>query len=714
MDSNTQFRVSWVTRKVHAIIGAVLALALLYACGRGSDAEPEAVNRLPLASLKLNSLKNCDAYKTYVTEALVEQYRPRRGSQLPAESTSGGPQSAPTAPASGDGSASTASSAPTHVTGTNNQEAGVDEPDIVKTDAKNGILYIARGNSLRIVAGHPPKELKELGALDAGGNVYDLFLDEAKQRTVLFSAHYDQRVPASPPMGGDAMTLPGFYQRVQYVVSFVDVSNPAQPMLTERWTLDGFPLDARRVDTRIHFVLSDPLELPVSLANDAAFWKLYSSYYNAPNTDAASAIEQQIVDAVRAAIAPIDAAALLPSITIAKNGQTVTQPMVGCGDVRAPKVITRPSLLTVASFDTDGGNLSASAITADGATVYASPANLYITQYSGGWFNNDEHRPQTAIHQFSVSSAAPQYVATGVVDGWVQNSFNLSEYNGNLRVATNSNVWSKGVSTRTNDLFILQDNGNGELAARSSVRDFGKGESMFSTRFLGPRGFVVTFRSVDPLFAFDLSNPDHPKLAGELTIPGFSTYMHPLDEKHLLTIGRDGSTSGMQLQIFDVSDLAHPNLAYTYSPALPPGGGYSYTTAEYDHHAFTFDATNNVLAIPLSYSSSSTYFNGIAAFKIDIAAGIREIIQVDHADMANTANCSTAAPIIAPCNYWYAANPSRSVIMSIGSEMTLYSISDAGVKATSLTPPIITLGSVVFPPNPPPPIVIEPAIGLAQ
>ncbi len=703
MDMHNQSEMNRALRALPAILGTVLMFTLLTACGKGSsDSKNTGVNRVSLAALKLNTLTSCDAYKTYATDALVEQYRPQRGAQLAVESNSGGTQSPPASPASTGAAAGSADSAtPTHVTGTNNQETGVDEPDIVKTDTK-GNLYIARGQFLRIVAGHPPTALKELGALDAGGNVYDLFLDEAMRRVVLFAAHYEQLVPVSPPRG-DAITLPAFYQRVQYVVSFVDVSDLAHPVLTERWKLDGFPLDARHTDARIHVVLSNPLQLPASLSNDPAFWNLYTDYYNAPDADAASVIEQKIVSAIRTAFANVDAAKLLPLVTIEGNdGQTSTQTIVGCGDISAPKVLIRPSLLTVASFDTDGSNLSASAITADGATVYASLTHFYVTQTSGGWFNTGDYQPQTAIHQFSVSGAAPKYVATGVVDGWIQNSYNLSEYNSDLRVTTNTNIWSKGVSTRTNDLFILRSNGSGELAVHSAVRDFGKGEAMFSTRFFDQRAFVVTFRSVDPLFAFDLSDPDHPTLAGELTIPGFSSYMHPLGDNHLLTIGRDGATWGTQLQIFDVADLAHPQLAYKHSLLLEEG--YSYSSAEYDPHAFTFDATSKVLAIPLSYSNSSNYFNGIAAFKIDVASGITELVKVDHADLANQAtNCSagTTITLAAACNYWYAANPSRSVIMSADTGLTLYSISDAGVKATSLVSPYAPLGSVVFPFDPP-------------
>lgn len=685
------------------ILGAVLAFMLLSACGRSANGDdPDDSKREALRTLKLAALESCDAYKTYVTASLIEQYRPRGWSSQPVIYPSPSPQSAPAAPAAGGDSASTASSTPTHVTGTNNQEEGVDEPDIIKTDA-NGILYIARGDSLRIVAGHPPGALKELAALAAGGNVYDLFLDEGKQRAVLFAAHYEQPIPVGPPSPGSLIAMPIIYRPVQYIVSFVDVSSPEHPVLTSRWAFDGRPLDSRRIDARVHFVLTAPIELPVSLASDATFWQLYADYYSAPTADQASVAEQKIITAIRAAIAPMDAAKFLPSITIDTAGQINTRSLVGCGDVSAPKVVTHPTLLTVASFDTDGSNLSASAITADGATVYASPTHLYVTQSSGGWFGNDQTKPQTAIHQFSLSGNTPKYVATGVVDGWVLNSFSLSEYNGNLRVATNTTSWSNNVMSRTNDLFVMRDNGNGELTTRGAVRDFGNGESIFSARFLGARGFVVTFRQVDPLFAFDLSDPDHPKLAGELTIPGFSTYMHPLGDKHLLTLGRDGSAWGgaTQLQIFDVSDLAHPKLAHAYTPVLP-GSGYSYSEAAYDHHAFTFDEVNKVLAIPLSYSSSTDYFNGIAAFNVDLEKGISPIVQVDHADLANQAYCGPL-PSITSCNYWYAAYPRRSVIMSDANGVTLYSISDAGVKATDLAPPNNTLGSVVFPAEPLPP-----------
>jgi hypothetical protein len=470
----------------------------------------------------------------------------------------------------------------------------------------------------------------------------------------------------------------------------------------------------RRVDARAHVVLTNPIELPAALADDTEFWKLYNEYYAAPTDEDAAAIAQRIEAAIRAAVAALDVAALLPAVTVETDETTSTGPIVGCEAINAPTVLTLPNLLTVASFDSDGDNLRASAILAHGSTVYASAENTYITQSSGGWFHDGEYKPQTAIHKFSVSGAAPVYVATGVVDGWARNTFNLSEYNGDLRVATNTTTWSKGTVTQTNDLFVLRDNGAGELAQRGAVRGFGEGEALFSARFLGTRGFVVTFRRVDPLFAFDLSDPDAPRLVDDLTIPGFSTYMHPLGDNHLLTIGRDGSARAIQLQIFDVTNLAALSLVTAYPISLPDGSSYS--AAEYDHHAFTFDALNNVLAIPLSYAdyTAGQYFNGIAAFKVDTAAGISEIVRVDHGDLANASHCAAVANVVAPCNvnYWYQAVPRRSILMTAGDDVTLYTVSDAGVKATDLAPPHDTLGSVVFPAEPEP--QYEPPVPVAE
>jgi len=230
---------------------------------------------------------------------------------------------------------------------------------------------------------------------------------------------------------------------------------------------------------------------------------------------------------------------------------------------------------------------------------------------------------------------------------------------------------------------------------------------------LDDRGFIVTFREVDPLFAFDLLDPTNPILKSELKIPGFSTYMHPIDENHLLTIGRSATNEGRveetQLQIFDISDMSNVKKTFDHIPEILKNvDGNGSSTAEYDHHAFTYSTENNILAIPLSYYNWQDHstFAGIATFKIDIESGITENGTVDHGDFADTSNCTkTNAPhthdrdtsCIEHFDFWY-TQPNRSVIMTDenGDNSYLYSISRLGIKANDLFDMKTTLGSLAI------------------
>jgi uncharacterized secreted protein with C-terminal beta-propeller domain len=644
----------------------------------------------PSAALKLHPMANCDAYKDYVATALIGLYTRRDWIATAAEGdVMAGNAGTPA------GGASTSSSPPDRVTGTNVQEAGVDEADIVKT-AADGTLYVAHRKSLRIVRGHPPSDMQELGAIDVGATIRDFFLDDSAQRAVVFA--YDDVVWAAVVSPWPNAYMP------RTTIAFIDVADAARPRLTAKFRLDGWQVESRRVNSRVHVVLNNALALPAALRQNADFSELVLRYYQASDEDQATALRGQIEQTIRAAVPAADPAEFLPMVTTDDGAAGKSAPLLACSDVQAPQVVSRPQLLIIASVDTDGGNLSATAITAGGAFVYSSAQHLYVAHHSGGWWEpgGAEWAPKTAIHKFAIDGTTPVYRASGLVDGWVNDSFSLGEHDDDLRVATNVTTWSDGAAHSTNHLFVLRENDAGELVEHGAVRDFGKDERIFGARFLGTRAFVVTFRQIDPLFAFDLSDPAHPKLAGELTIPGFSTYLHPLDDDHLLTVGRDGTTRQLQLQIFDVSDLAQPALLHKYAPSLP-SDVYSYSEAEYDHHAFTYDEVNRVLALPLAYFGAGPSFNGIAAFNVDVKNGFSEIVRVDHGDLALQAYCGGNSSSTFPCSngsyVWY-AYPRRSVIMTAGDARTLYSVSGAGVKATDLAPPYSTRAAVVFPNDP--------------
>jgi hypothetical protein len=391
----------------------------------------------------------------------------------------------------------------------------------------------------------------------------------------------------------------------------------------------------------------------------------------------------------------IDVEGLLPEIMTA-TGAAAYVPVASqlCADVALPEVPIALALTSVTSVDTDGNDIDSLHIVDSSWETYASENNIYLSQSSGGWWFSDRQRQQTAIHKISVGAGAPRYAATGVVDGWIGSSFQFSEHEGFLRVVTNRSEWDP-VATQLlqdNNLFVLQDDAAGSLNVVGAVRGFGEQERIFSARFLGDRGFVVTFRQIDPLFAFDLTDPFAPRLEGELTITGVSTYIHPLDENHLLTIGFDGDENRLNgdfaLQIFNVQNLSSPLLVHRYVPEFQENG-YAWTSATYDHLAFNYFPDAGTLTVPLQYWTPDLErnFSGFIAFSVDPVAGFDELGRLDHSDLARQRYCASVTgtrPIFCDNGvYLEAANPRRSVTASFAGETYMYTLSNVGMKVSA-------------------------------
>ncbi|NOX43772.1 MAG: hypothetical protein GXP19_08600, partial [Gammaproteobacteria bacterium] len=424
---------------------------------------------------------------------------------------------------------------------------------------------------------------------------------------------------------------------------------------------------------------------------------------------------------IQSVVAATDIAAFLPG---AKRGdasnQTEIPQFLQCTDVYFPKIEANLGMQVVTSMNTDGSNVAASAAVNNSWLTYVSSTHLYMAESSNNWFWDQANIDQTAIHKFSISENKPQYLATGSVDGYANSAFNFSEHNDVLRVATTQTVYEK-IDDSTmgfwqpifkNHLTLLKDDNNGKMNTISEIRDIAVGETIRGVRFLADRGFIVTFRNVDPLFTFDLSDPNNPLLKGELKIPGFSSYLHPYGDNHLLTVGREGGAgdvglgNDVQLQLIDVSDLSKPKVIHKYTPDLPQG--YSWSAAQYDHHAFTYYEPENLLAMPIQISpnaSSISPFSGVIAFKVTLDNGFEELGRVDHADLAEQYYCvdnTVIDPLIGYCSSGYYgdwATPRRSVVMTSGPSVYLYTISDVGLKANEVNDFNTTLGSLLFPPQ---------------
>jgi uncharacterized secreted protein with C-terminal beta-propeller domain len=666
----------------------LLCCGLTAACS-GSDTEepdsPQPLVSTPRFQLALEQAQSCAEVADYVAESIADEFInvgildcPGCRIVQPQESFT-------------DQGAVTAADSFDSYTGTNTQEEGVDEPDFVETDA-NGNFYLIDGHYVVVANGLPPNQLGQIGRLeiDADLNVEGLLLDPDNQRlVVVLSERYFYGPVAT-------MFAPVPWNPVTELL-FVDVSDPANPVVDRRMKIQGYRLSARRIGDRVHLVTHWTPIIPVFVAHDAELLELRDRLSTAIATGGArrDEIESEIRDRVDSLVATIEVHELLPEVSTAAAASSFA-PAISqqCANVAAPRVPVALALTSITSVDTDGSAINSLHIVNDSWQVYASENSIFLSQASGGWWFSDRQRQQSAIYKFEIGAGAPRYAATGVVDGWIGPSFQLSEHDGFLRVVTTrseidptTNVWD-----RDNNLFVLQDDTAGTLEVVGAVKGFAADESVYSTRFLGDRAFVVTFRQIDPLFAFDLTDPFDPRLAGEVTMPGVSTYIHPLDDTHLLTIGYDGDDNRLngnfQLQVFDVQHLDDPRLVQKYVPEFNEDG-IAWTTANYDYLAFNFFPGSGTLTVPAQYYGSSLdrNFTGFIAFSVDPIAGIEELGRLDHNDLARQIHCIDSTGAVEPyCQdgrYIEAANPRRSVTATYNGATYIYTLSNVGMKVSA-------------------------------
>jgi uncharacterized secreted protein with C-terminal beta-propeller domain len=274
----------------------------------------------------------------------------------------------------------------------------------------------------------------------------------------------------------------------------------------------------------------------------------------------------------------------------------------------------------------------------------------------------------TSIHKFDISSPVKtQYRGSGEVSGYLLSQWSLSEYRGVLRVvSTESPAWWGAGGETESFLTTLRQRGGG-LVQAGRVGELGKGERVYAVRFAGDVGYVVTFKQIDPLFTLDLSVPEKPRVLGELKIPGYSAYLHPVGEDLLLGIGQEvsdeGRPLGTQLSLFDVSDLRKPTRLHHQ----PLGPGWS--EAESDHHAFLFWPKTGLVVIPFEQRA--------VGYRVSRARGISAVGKIDHEVGKLT----------------YAPGIRRSLVV----RSAVLTVSDAGVKSSSLTT-LAELGWSAFPP----------------
>lgn len=470
-------------------------------------------------------------------------------------------------------------------TGTNTQESDVDEPDIVKTDGTR-ILTISE-NILTYVDVTGPEPVVTDSIRFDDGYAHELFFADDRAFVITNAGGWGGPIPIEGE-AVDSRIAPEFYAPAA-ILHEIDLADPSNLKVAATLRLEGSYLSARAVGDTIRLAVSSP---PVSLP-----WV----YPATPSgEDRAEEANRELIDETT-----IDD--WLPEYTLEQGGESETGRMLECANLYRPAEFAGFDVISVLTFDLAQGlsNGAGTGVLAGGQTVYASTDRFYVatTKWVGEEvsdeagmvvFNEDY---TTEIHAFDNTGATAQYLASGTVEGSLLNQFSMDEYDGYLRViTTDGSPWNEEDKSET--FLTVFEERDENLVEVGRVGGLGKGESLYSARMLDDVGFAVTFRQIDPFYVLDLSDPANPTVSGELKIPGFSTYLHPIGDDRVLGIGQDatedGAATGFKVSLFSVADVANPVELATWTVAD------ANSQAEYDHRAFQYLPDRGIAIIPIA------------------------------------------------------------------------------------------------------------------
>jgi hypothetical protein len=586
------------------------------------------------AAVRLHAFASCAELVTYARRNLG-----RSGGRVwaplvelpatPPSRTGPGAEGAP-APTSAPGSAGIDYST------TNNQEQGVDEPDVVKTDGDR--IYAVAGSRLFVIDARAPKLLGSLALGDGYG--HELLLRGHRLLVVSRQATVGpQPVPVEGAPPTARASLAPIASQSTTKIADVDVGDPSAPKLRSSLTVDGDYVAARLNGAIARVVVSSS---PLAIL--------------------------QPQDTTRVS-------GWLPRAVLAKGGRRTVRRAANCRAVRRPPTFSGLGMLTVLTVDLSKGlpAIDSDAIMSDAQTVYGSAKSLYVATQR--WYDplTATDRPpegvRTLLHRFDATDPTrTDYRASGEVAGYLLNQFSISEFRGVLRVATTEDpVWANGQRAQDSQssVTVLDQHGS-RLDQVGRVSGLGRGERIYSVRFIEDAGYVVTFRQVDPLHTLDLSDAEHPRLRGTLDLLGYSAYLHPVGRDLILGVGRsatpEGRLRGVQANLFDVSDLNAPKTVGHYEV-----DSSSSTDVEADHKAFLFWGPAKLAVLPLQIAGEGANgrpgFVGALGLRLDRARGVVEAGRVVH-DRDGPATPVQRALVVGP---------------------RLFTLSERGLLASSLT-----------------------------
>lgn len=601
-------------RRVKSLTALVGILAIVIAACSGGPGAGDTTTSSPLpggtspapdaqlVSAALVQLDSCDAFLDYVISHALELVGPY-GLDVGGWGWPLGGDTIVEEAAADDGASSVGGG---DFSRTNVQVEGVDEPDIVKNDGER-IVMISDGTLIVVdVTGDEPTEVGRLRMPDI--SVQNLFL--SGDTVLAFGSSW-----VSGPMPfveGDASIGP-IQSTPTVILAEVDISG--DPEIVRTMEIDGAFISGRMVEDSVRLV---------STSSPVGFEWEYPA-------GSGLRAEREATEKNRAIVRASTIENWIPYyvITDSEGNVEAEGTLFDCDRASHPEEFSGLDMLSVLTVDTSSGlhMEDATGVLATGDTIYASADSLYVATQnwnSWRWLTTGEEAdrvdgPTTEIHKFDTSDPnRTEYTASGGVEGYLLNQFAMDEYEGMLRVAstTDPNGWGGGADSESR-VTVLRDI-NGELIPIGLVDGLGATERIYSVRFAGDVAYVVTFRQTDPLYTLDLSDPRSPRAVGELKIPGYSAYLHPIGDGLLIGVGQDatddGQVQGTQVSLFDVSDISDPVRLDTYT--LSEGTN---SQVEYDHHAFLFWEDLAVIPVQRYWwdEDKDSIFMGAVALEID-------------------------------------------------------------------------------------------------
>ncbi|MCA9497052.1 MAG: beta-propeller domain-containing protein [Nanoarchaeota archaeon] len=596
---------------------------------------------------------------------------------------------------------------------TNVQVEGVDEADIVKNDGK--YIYTLSQNKLVTVLAYPAEDLKVVSTVkfEDEGNPQELFLYEDK--VVVFLNSYESVKKVS----SYDFTLRNSYESFTKILVY-DFSDKSKPKILNEYTVDGNYLDSRLIGDDVYFIskesfyyYGDDWEFPVLRMDGDILIEPSVYYFGNPEGNYNMHIvasfsldnDEKKVD--------VNAKTFMlgysNTLYFSENNIYISyrknmpywyydqESMEGFFEVVVPilPLEYKEKFENFKNTEFDSIRSQREMIVEILDEMYSSLSDKerdklekevreVLSDYKE---KKAIERDRTIVHKIAIDDGDIEYVAKGEVQGHLLNQFSLDENNDEeLRLATTTSVWTSDGSKSFSNVVILDS----KMEKIGEISGLAEGERIYSTRFMGDKLYMVTFKQIDPLFVIDLSDSENPKVLGELKIPGFSNYLHPYDDNYLIGIGKDTkeskwggiTTNGVKLSLFDISDFENPKEVDNYVIE----GQWTDSIALHEHKAFLFDKKKNILVMPVREYIGEVdnyrykYWQGAYVFEFndDLNFELKGKVSHEENEEGNS--------------YWY-RSPS-AVLRSLYMDDVLYTVSEKTIVANDLNDNLKEIDSV--------------------